>query len=188
MSEMALRIGRQRIALGGPEQLRVGVVDRRGQVGGTGELRRVARHLDGDAQRPFVARADRRVRARGGALPFAFLQQLARPRPARHAHQRVAHDRIHTGGTEAVAQRKHRISCGWRHRRHGIRAIHALVREALLERDRHAHEAHLRVALHGLHARQPEALVVEPVLDRDAGDVGLHRRHDRPHRHRAGTG
>src|SRR5205823_10813158 len=50
---------------------------------------------------------------------------------------------------------------------------------ALLHLHRDPHEADLRAALGESHTREPEATVVQAVLDGDRGDLGLHRRDHR---------
>src|SRR5439155_20930678 len=64
---------------------------------------------------------------------------------------------------------------------HWLRSVHAVVAVSLLELERDAHEAHLRLALDCLRTRKPESSLVKTVLDGDGTHVRPHWRNHRLH-------
>ena len=181
----------QLLAILRAEQLIAGIVNRLGELLRVDQARGVARNAHENGERAMVAHRVARDRvARSAVLELRVLAHLAillAHRPslrAAHPH-RVAHGlatRILAHSVRRVAlRRRDRVidrDKDWRKRRG---AVHARVAIALLHGERRAHEADTHAPLHRLEARQPPALLVQIVLDRERRNVERHREDHRLH-------
>src|SRR3954462_6724542 len=82
---------------------------------------------------------------------------------------------VATADLEMSAGRPRRVFAGNRRRhRHRLCAIDAVVIEALLDLDRHAHEARSGLAFGDVALWKPEATLVQSVFHSYGADIGVH--------------
>src|SRR5437868_5001473 len=175
--------GDEGVALAGAEYFLARVEDGTGKVGRALELRQIAGNAIGRLQLDAVAPSLGVPNDSIGARITLLQRRLEQP----------GLDRI----TPRVTQRAERITNRRRQRirkrieteligddnRSGqtVARVHRTVLEALLHLEWHVHERHLGASFGGAKAWQPEATLVQSVLDGDGGDLGVDWRDHRHH-------